>query len=303
MTGAPRFAVERIDDLRFTGPDLLATSELMSPYVWRQNDGRLGILVRVVENPANDGSPTGTIWYGSGDDGLAFSIEDGPVLAPDPDGPDAKGCEDPTVVRHDGELVVFYTGVDANGDGRLLWASGPDIRSLTKRGVAHDSREGEQDVKEAEVAVGDDGHWTMGFEFARDEASNIGYAEGEGPSGPWRSTKHGFGARGDHFDCWHLSPGPMLLNEPERFTMFYNGASRDGQWSIGWVVFDHENDRILDRCERPLVPSPGEVDGRNMAFAASLLDNGATIDLYLSFNDRTCHRAIVSRGDQEGSAA
>lgn len=295
MTAPSRFAVERIDDLRITGPDVLAASELMSPFVWRWDDGRFGLLLRVVEDPADDGSPTGSIWYGAGDDGLSFEVEDRPVLTPEAGGLDARGCEDPTLVRHDGELIVFYTGVDAAGDGHLLWASGPDLRALVKQGVAHESCAGEADVKEAEFSITPDGHWTMGFEFAQDEASCIGYAEGEGPSGPWRKTKHGFTARPDRFDSWHLSPGPMLLNQPERPIMFYNGATHEGEWGIGWVVFDHANDRILDRCEDPLIAPPGKADGRNMAFAASLIDGGEVIHLYLSYNDRTCHRATVRR--------
>lgn len=296
-----RFDVERIEPLRIDGPNTLRRRELMSPYVWREGDGRLGLMLRAVPGSADNDAVTGSIWYGTSDDGLRFTVEDGPVLAPGPDPLDAKGCEDPTVVRRGDELIVFYTGVDADGGGHLLWASGPDMRSLTKRGVAHRSFGGEQDVKEAEVSVASGGHWTMGFEYADGEASMIGYAEGEGPAGPWRATKHGFAARADRFDNWHLSPGPMLLGDPDRPIMFYNGGTRDGVWAIGWVVFDHPRGRILDRCEAPLIAPPGEEDGRNMAFAASLIEHGDRIDLYFSYNDRNCHRAIVRRGAGTGT--
>ena len=133
----------------------------------------------------------------------------------------------------------------------------------------------------------------MGYEYIREDASLIGYAEGEGPAGPWRRTSHGFGPRPDRFDCWHLSPGPMLLDDPERPIMFYNGATRDARWGIGWVEFDHPGNRVLGRCEEPLIAPPMEEDGRAIAFAASLIDRGSEIDLYLSYNDRSPQRAVL----------
>lgn len=280
-----------MEALRFSGPDGFTRCELMSPYVWRNGDGSYGVLVRAVSGA--DEAGTGDIWYGRGDDGLSFIVEDAPVLSPGPGALDARGCEDPTVVLHGGELIVFYTGLDVNGDGHLLWASGADVRSLEKRGVAAKSFGGERDIKEAEFAVRG-GRWTMGYEYARDEKSMIGYAEGDGPSGPWREIKHEFGARDQRFDSWHLSPGPMLLDDPDRPLMFYNGATRDATWGIGWVAFDHRHNRVLDRCEKPLIGPPGEQDGRNMAFAASLVDDGDRVHLYFSYNDRTCHRAVIA---------
>ena len=296
MSDGESFVLERMDALRIDRPDALRGFDLMSPYVWREDKGQLGLMLRAVPVAADADASTGSIWYGTGTDGLCFRLEDRPVLVPGPDAHDAKGCEDPTVVRHAGQLIVFYSGLDAEGNGHLLWASGPDARSLTKRGIAHRSFHDEQDVKEAEVAITRNGHWTMGFEYARGEASMIGYAEGDGPAGPWRPTKHDFGARADKFDSWHLSPGPMLLDDPERPIMFYNGATHDGVWGVGWVVFDHANARVIDRCDAPLIAPPGEVDGRNMAFAASMITHRDSIHLYLSLNDRSCQRAIIRRG-------
>ena len=86
---ADRFRVERVEALRFSGPDDFTRCELVSPYVWRHLDGSLGVLVRAV--PGGDAS-TGSIWYGRSDDGLSIKVEDTPVLSPDADGPDAKGA-------------------------------------------------------------------------------------------------------------------------------------------------------------------------------------------------------------------
>ena len=285
--------MERIDPLSLRGPDEFSRCELMSPYVWRETDGLFGVLVRAVPEEG-DAASTGSVWYGRGCDGLSFDMEDVPVLSPGPGLLDLCGCEDPTVVSDGNELIVFYTGLDEHGDGHLLWASGPDVHSLKKHGVAASSFQGERDIKEAEVVVRD-GRWTMCYEYARAEASMIGYAEGEGPTGPWRETRHEFGARDGYFDSWHLSPGPMLLGDPDHPIMFYNGATHDARWAIGWVVFDYADNLVLDRCEVPLIGSPGEDGGRDIAFAASLIDEGDTVHLYFSYNDRTCHRAVIAR--------
>ena len=195
--------------------------------------------------------------------------------------------------------VAAVTGGDSGiGAACALAKAGPDARALEKRGVAAKGFGGERDVKEAEVAVRG-GRWAMGFEYARKEESLIGYAEGDGPAGPWRELKHGFGPRGDRFDRWHLSPGPMLLGDPDHPIMFYNGATRDAAWGIGWAVFDHPNNRILDRCEEPPIAPPGEENGRNMAFAASLTEDGDRAHLYFPYNDRTCHRAVIARHEED----
>ena len=152
MRVADHFTVERIDPLRLIGSEEFSQCELMSPYVWRDTGDVFGVLVRAVPD-GGEGTSTGSIWYGSGPDGLSFEMDDGPVLSPGPGPLDLCGCEDPTVVRHGDELIVFYTGLDADGDGHLLWASGADVRSLKKHGVAATSFEGERDIKEAEIAV------------------------------------------------------------------------------------------------------------------------------------------------------
>ena len=258
------------------------------------------MLIRAVPSDAAIDAGTGSMWHDRSDDGLHFEIGDAPVLSSEAGVLDARGCEDRTVVLHAGEVIVFCTGVDTDGDGHLLWASGPDVRLLEKRGIALRSFDGERDIKEAESGVRD-GHWTTGYEYVRGEALLIGYTEGDGPAGRWRQTKHGFGPRADWFDSWHLSPGPMLLVDPDRPIMSYNGATRDATWGVGRAVFDHPNNRVLDRCEVPLIAPPGAEDGRDIAFAASLIDWSDTVWLHLSYNDPTCHRALIARTGENGA--
>lgn len=215
---------------------------------------------------------------------------------PDAGGPDAHGCEDPTViVREDGEIIVYYTGLDEKDEAHLLWATGHDIHALTKRGVALRSFDGQTDIKEAEVATNGD-CWLMGYEYARNGASNVGIADGDGPDGPWREIKGGgFEARRGRWDSWHVSPGPMLMTDPDQPVMFYNGATQDAVWGIGWVEFDYRAQSVIGRCEEPVIEPPGEDRGRNIAFAASMVEAGDRIHLYLSLNDRELRRAVIAR--------
>ena len=77
--------------------------------------------------------------------------------------------------------------------------------------------------------------------------------------------------------------------------MFYNGATADARWRIGWVAFDENFTRIVDRGIEPLLvpPPPKERAGIDIAFAASCLDNGTDILLYYSLEDRLLRRARV----------
>ena len=78
--------------------------------------------------------------------------------------------------------------------------------------------------------------------------------------------------------------------------MFYNGATRDTKWRIGWVAFDATLQTVVDRCEQPvIVPPPPEGDATDIAFAASAVEQGATIWLYYSLSDATLMRATLSR--------
>ena len=64
------FNVRAIEDVALTGPPALMARNWMSPYVWREPDGRYGIMVRAV--PRADVAPpsdTGVIWAGWSSDG------------------------------------------------------------------------------------------------------------------------------------------------------------------------------------------------------------------------------------------
>ena len=137
--GKVTLTVEQIEPVTMSGNRAVAARDLMSPYVWQERDGSFGMLVRAVPKMEDGGYPgdTGRIWYATSRDGLKFeAVGARPVIAPGPDADDAGGCEDPTpVFAEDGSVVIYYTGVDkTHSHGEMLYATGPSLDRLTKRG-------------------------------------------------------------------------------------------------------------------------------------------------------------------------
>lgn len=278
---------------------LLAGCDLMSPYVWEERDGTKCLLVRVLRNPLGPGDATGIIYSGTCKDGLRFKMNPEPAIVPGPEEIDAGGVEDPTVVLScNGELMVFFTGVDARREqGSLLVAKGKDLNSLQKGKVLLQARAGEGNIKEAAVARGADGRFRLFYEYARDNASRIGLALADSLEGPWEPIADPFTIREDLWDNWHLSTGPIVTRPGEPPVMFYNGATADARWRIGWIAFDENFTCVVDRCIEPMLvpPPPQQRAGTDIAFAASCIEIGGSIFLYYSLEDRVLRRARVRR--------
>jgi hypothetical protein len=200
------------------------------------------------------------------------------------------------VIGDEPHLMVFYTGVDGKREqGSLLVATGPDMTHLSKDKVLLKAPEGEGNIKEATVAQGADGRWRMFYEYAKDRASRIGLAVADDLMGPWEAVADPFTVRENLWDTWHLSTGPILARDGQPPVMFYNGATADARWRIGWAAFDENYTRVVDRCLEPLLvpPPPKERAGTDIAFAASCLDHAPDILLYYSLEDRVLRRARV----------
>ncbi|MFM5916241.1 MAG: glycosidase [Novosphingobium sp.] len=296
MSAKIGFVVDQIDRITMTGNSCVASRDLMSPFVWQPRPGVFAMLVRAVPR-GEAASDTGTIWYAESTDGLAFTAAQKPALTPGPDAIDIGGCEDPTLVfAPDDGVVVYYTGVDATGThGEMLYATGPSVDRLEKRGIAMPSAPSEGNIKEATVDRTASGGWRMFYEYARDEASLVGLALGDDVAGPWRHLPQPFAPRPDAWDAWHLSTGPLLTTNKDFPVMFYNGATHDARWRIGWIAFNAEYTQVVDRCIEPLIvpPPQGQRTETDIAFAASVTIADGAIWLYYSIEDSELWRAIV----------
>jgi predicted GH43/DUF377 family glycosyl hydrolase len=295
------YIVEQVDAVWLLAGQPLKSMDWMSPFVWPGTDGKLWMMMRGVPNPLNYEDPTGVIYCGYSDDGLTFHMDPQPVIVPGPESIDFGGVEDPTVLQTDQGMIVYYTGVSKDrGQGSMLLATGPDPYQLTKRKAVLKAPEGEGNFKEATLMQAPDESWRLFYEFARDEASRIGMAKSNDPAGEWTAMEEMVPVREDSWDNWHLSTGPIVQQDGRDPVMFYNGATHDARWRIGWVTFDQGCECITGRGVEPLLvpPPPTDRAATDIAFAASaVLQEDGSIHLYYSLEDRLLSRAIVRAFD------
>ena len=156
---------------------------------------------------------------------------------------------------------------------------------------------GEGNIKEATLARTAAGDWRLFYEYAANEASRVGVASGPSATGPWTVLSDPFGIREDSWDNWHLSTGPIVQRAGDDPVMFYNGATHDARWRIGWISFDADFTRVTGRGLEPLLLPPPAKDRQatDIAFAASTIVESDGIALYYSLEDRMLRRAMIGR--------
>ncbi|MBA2935190.1 glycosidase [Sphingomonas sp. CGMCC 1.13654] len=289
------YAVEQLDTVIVAKGSTIDGMDMMSPFVWKEGP-LYRAMVRGVPCPLGPTDPTGIIACGTSDDGLRFVMDPDLAIVPGPMADDAGGCEDPTVLQFGGNYLVYYTGVDAaRTQGSMILAEGPDLKSLTKRELVLKAPPCEGNIKEATLAQTANGDWRLFYEYAANNASRIGMAGAPAPEGPWSVLPDPFGIREDSWDNWHLSTGPMTNVEGRDPVMFYNGATHDARWRIGWISFDPDFTRVTGRGLEPLLlpPPAKDRDATDIAFAASTVVIDDMIALYYSLEDRMLRRALV----------
>jgi predicted GH43/DUF377 family glycosyl hydrolase len=291
------FALLRNEPLSLERAEPLASMYTLSPFVWAERS-RFHVMLRAVNRSPIAAEKVARIYYGRSSDGLRFVMNAEPALRPGREDADRDGCEDPTLAVVDDRWYVYYTGWNQERlRGELLLAVGSDAEHLTKRGVALAASECLTNPKEATIVQAADGSWRLFFEFAADGASKIGRARSDAVDGPWSVLGPIVDTRPGSWDDWHLSTGPVSCSDPERPVMFYNGATRDARWRIGWAVFDRDFTTVVERCEEPLItPPPAQGEDTDIAFAASHVElEDGELWLYYSVADKDMHRAVLRR--------
>lgn len=289
----PAFRVRENVALTLARPPQLASDFVLSPYVWREG-AQYRMLVRVVNDDPDPERKVARIFHATSTEGLVFTVEPEPAIAPDGTVDDDGGCEDPTVLADDGGYRVYYSGWSRERRrSTLLCAAGATIRSLRKEPGSVISPDLYANAKEA-TAVRDGDRYRVFFEYAKDGASQIGHVVGRGPRGPFEPGQASLEPRRDRWDRFHLSAGP-IVDLPDGPVMFYNGADENAHWRIGWAVFDRAYSAVVARSDEPLVTPDGPTGaGTDIAFAASAVtaDDGS-IWLYYSISDAHLMRATI----------
>ena len=179
----------------------------------------------------------------------------------------------------------------------MLLARGRELTRLSADRVILKAPPGEGNIKEATLAQTTVGDWRLFYEYAAGGASRIGMASGRSADGPWTVLDDPFTIRADQWDDWHLSTGPIVTPPGGDPVMFYNGATVDARWRIGWISFDPSFGRVTGRGLEPVLlpPPPKDRAAIDIAFAASTVIEGEMIVLYYSLEDRILRRAMVRR--------
>lgn len=289
---SPNFRIERIEDVHLIAAPPLSDMYVLSPFVWA-NAG-FEILVRAVNHADNPLEKVACVYHGTSGDGLVFKMREQPAIAPGPGANDRDGCEDPTAVVFEEKVYVFYTGWNQAAErGQVLLAAGSSPDALHKIKVVVPSTDKWKNPKEATVVRASDGTWRIFLEFARENASRIAHGNSDSLEGHWDLSDGPIFARLG-WDDWHLSPGPVVTYRGLPL-MFYNGATRDAKWRIGWVLLDKDFVSVVQRCREPLVvPPPANGDDTDIAFAASAVNVEGKVWLYYSIADRVMKRATLA---------
>ncbi|HEY3676255.1 MAG TPA: hypothetical protein VGK84_09710 [Candidatus Tumulicola sp.] len=288
VTGEPQL-------LEFRRPADLADFFVLSPFAVRSG-GRYEMLLRLV-NPSKDpAKKVSRIHLASSSDGIAFDIGREVIGPGSPDDPDGAGCEDPTVVGRPGSYSVFYSGYNAvHQDTMMLRAAGDSLCTLTKAGPVFQSDGLHRNTKEAAVVTTPNG-FRMFFEYAHDNASLIGVADAPRLEGPWTFGSSPLAPRLNDFDSWHLSPSSAIRCSDGTHILFYNGASKEAAWRIGYALLDPSATVVLERPDAPLIePFDLTGDDTDIAFAASaVVEDAKNACVYYSIADRRPYRINVS---------
>ena len=294
------YVVVELQDLEMKGSAEHLAMDLMSPFAGHRRAGvgaPYAMLLRAVPRPLGEGDPTGVILAATSTDGRCFTIRDEPALRPGPNDDDAGGLEDPTVHAFaERDFLVYYTGVSRGRRQSSLLSARGNLDKIDKSKPQLSAPAGEGNIKEATLTQAPDGTWRLFYEYAEDDASRIGMAQGPSPEGPWEWRSQPFDVRGDSWDSWHLSTGPIVSLPGRDPVMFYNGATRDARWRIGWISFDAAFETVTGRGIEPMLMPP-PVDDReaaDIAFAASAVVEDDAIWLYYSLEDSRLARAKIA---------
>ena len=281
--------------LRFDADRALAAMYILSPFVWR-DQSLWRIAVRAVPRSENKNEKISRVHFGVSEDGIRFHLDSTAALSPGTDADDKDGCEDPTVIQHDGGDRVFYSGWNQSSEqGHLLSAvadTNPDLWVKQGRVLTEPNRF--VNAKEASVAQAGDGTWRLMFEYSTEGRSAIGVAVSDALDGPWTPLEDPLERRPGSWDDFHLSPGPFIVTSDGLRLLFYNGANSQTQWRIGWAQLDANCTTIVSRCIKPLITPAAPVgDASDIAFCSSAVPDSDQLWLYYSISDKDCFRVSV----------
>ncbi|MFA4669434.1 glycoside hydrolase family 130 protein [Pyrococcus kukulkanii] len=246
---------------------------------------RKGKFVMLYRGECEDGK-TGRIGLAISEDGINFTKFPEPVIEPEYSW-EAKGVEDPRVVKLGKKYVMTYTGYDGKV-ARLCLATSKNLLSWKKHGPIFDDfpenylRPREWTKSGAILPVKVNGRYIMYF----------------GDSNIWIAYSKD-GKTWEYSGKPILRPGNLLLVEPgppplltkEGIVLFYNSADKSLVYKVRVAVFDKKNpERAIWKSENTILEPeyPWEKFGHvnNVVFLEGLVEDNERTLFYYGAADR-----------------
>jgi predicted GH43/DUF377 family glycosyl hydrolase len=178
-------------------------------------------------------------------DGINFEKYPKPIIYPTL--PEEKmGCEDPRIVKVNDTYYMTYTAFDGS-TARLAIASSKDLINWKKHGIVFP--EWPWTKSGAILPVKINGTYIM---FFGDWKIWIAYSEDLIHwKADWKNPI--LEARMGMFDERLVEPGPPPILTDKGILLFYNGASWEKGYSIGWALLDPSNPyKVIARSDEPI---------------------------------------------------
>ena len=178
-------------------------------------------------------------------DGVNFQrVGDQPIIKGTPGGYDSDAVFSPSIVEHEGQLVMLYTGYCFDTCKRepgvyLMAATSTNGRDWVKRDKPVMSKADLPKTKdgaaEAEIVKGPDGNFYLFMTLLYDQGHDIGMARAPTPYGPWDIAPVPIVRRsGGEFD--DVGPiAPSVLIEGNKVRLWYHGFSKRNTIQIGYA--------------------------------------------------------------------
>jgi len=257
---------------------------------------------------AQDAKGTSRLGIATSRDGIHFTREPEPALAPEADYERGGGVEDPRLVKIGATYYLTYTAYDGR-NAQLALATSPDLKKWERRGVIMPANTGRWNVKWTKSGailterVGGR-HWMYYMADAAAGSDQTGIA-----SSPdlvhWTEALDApvLGRRPGRFDSRVVEPGPPPVMLPEGIFLVYNGADDRLVYRTGWALFDRADPtRLLARSDTALFEPqrPWELFGQvpNVVFVEGLVRDGLRWRFYYGGADKHVGvaEAVVSAG-------
>lgn len=171
-------------------------------------------------------------------------VGDEPILKGTPGGWDSDAVFSPSIVEHEGQLVMLYTGYCFDTCKRepgvyLMAATSTNGRDWVKRErpvlSKADLPQTKDGAAEADLVKGPDGRFYLFMSLLYDKGHDIGLASAPTPYGPWEVAPSPIvkGSAGKFDD--HGPIAPSVLIEDRKVRMWYHGFSKRKTIEIGYA--------------------------------------------------------------------